>query len=283
MLALLILSRYNPDNNFGDAFTYRGGSDAVASDNQHTGFVLSFAATANETLFTAEECPIVPYTAPAVERVPFDGCPDLEAQAYALCPTGPLRSECIEDVGLTCTIDEWVKDAQDGPPVDFMPPPTPPPTSPQLEPECCACEAAGQCADTTYDMGGEQPLPWTNNAWHLTRPDYDEQPGLNCEQYVTEGFCVGGRVIPNHEWAFGLEWNWPEGNCCACGGGRMASLTGACADAERWSNGAGLDCGGYKAERFCAGGEVLESWAVGDNWNNPEASCCVCGGGSRGD
>jgi endonuclease I len=77
------------------------------------------------------------------------------------------------------------------------------------EHNCCVCgggarAAAGRpaaapaavCADT----GG-----WDNGA------------GLGCAMYVDEGFCAAGAVRPEHAWASGADWGWPERHCCECG------------------------------------------------------------------
>ena len=53
-----------------------------------------------------------------------------------------------------------------------------------------------------------------------------------------------------------------------------------CANTPGWDNGVGLDCALYAQEGFCAGGKVLQEWAVGHFFAFPEEACCVCGGGA---
>jgi hypothetical protein len=41
--------------------------------------------------------------------------------------------------------------------------------------------------------------------------------GQNCNNYVVNSWCGGGRAKPGSEWALGKKWNNPEDHCCACG------------------------------------------------------------------
>jgi cullin-associated NEDD8-dissociated protein 1 len=143
------------------------------------------------------------------------------------------------------------------------------------EQSCCACGRTD--AGTTPPCAADSP-GWTNGA------------GLGCAEYESEGLCGGGRVPEGQAWAAGAYWGFPERNCCACGKGAAvmnvnATATAAadgCADTAGWSNGAGLDCGGYAVEAFCQTGQVREQWAAGVHFAFPEVNCCACGSGGSG-
>merc|ERR1719261_612779 len=64
-------------------------------------------------------------------------------------------------------------------------------------------------------------------------PDWMNSAGLTCHGYEVESFCSNGNVTAY--WASGSAWNFPESNCCACGGGSKGhALT--CKDADAWTN-----------------------------------------------
>lgn len=49
-------------------------------------------------------------------------------------------------------------------------------------------------------------LGWTNSdQWKET-----------CDSYASK-YCLDGRTRHGKEYALGLDWNFPELNCCACG------------------------------------------------------------------
>ena len=129
-----LCGNYNPSAQFQDAYTDAAGHNWGLREIDHEGgtlnktaFVLTFAANSSDTLFNSDECPIVPYSMPAVPTVPFEDCPQLEVIARAQCPQGPFFDECVEDVGNTCNVTEWVKDAEDTVPPGIIatPPPQP--------------------------------------------------------------------------------------------------------------------------------------------------------------
>ena len=120
---------------------------------------------------------------------------------------------------------------------------------------CCACkEPNPPCVDSQS---------WENGQ------------GATCGTYKIENWCVDGGVV--EDWTVGAFWNYPEQNCCICGGGRAPGAP-VCEDTAGWLNPAGLGCADYVAEKFCARGSgVLETWAAGEDWANPEDNCCACG------
>jgi hypothetical protein len=137
-------------------------------------------------------------------------------------------------------------------PVDIIPASDTGSSDADADTGCCACKAPVECSDTAG---------WSNGQ------------SATCETYKAEGWCRGGEVV--EDWTAGAFWNHPEGNCCACGGGRDRDST--CQDTAGWSNPAGLNCAAYVAEKFCARGSVKEQWAAGAAWGNPEDNCCACG------
>ena len=67
---------------------------------------------------------------------------------------------------------------------------------------CCACGGGDKASAMCTNMDG-----WTNGA------------GANCDTYSADNFCAAGKVL--EAWTVGADWNHPEMNCCACGGGRV--------------------------------------------------------------
>lgn len=47
--------------------------------------------------------------------------------------------------------------------------------------------------------------------------------GFTCDAYAANGLCLGGKPAEGKGWSLGKGMNFPELNCCVCGGG---SLTG---------------------------------------------------------
>merc|ERR1711879_104773 len=69
--------------------------------------------------------------------------------------------------------------------------------------------------------------------------------GWSCAGYVKQAWCANGRPAPGSEFAFGQYLNYPEQNCCACGGGSVGDGEGACKPASirrRRHNGASSMC-----------------------------------------
>ena len=59
--------------------------------------------------------------------------------------------------------------------------------------------------DTCQDTAG-----WTNGKdWAVT----------TCQNYADEGCCADGKVVGKCAVWKGLDFNYPENNCCACGKG----------------------------------------------------------------
>lgn len=169
---------YEPNTGFGDAYTSSSGSlvdvSPASGQRQNWGgpfwgqyqsqFVESFRATHETTLFTASECSTAPSSPPAVIKEPFADCPALQADAIRDCPDGPRYNDCLMDVGETCDLTTWVRDAQQNPPTDFVTqPPTKVPTAvapPAPTPAPCAfdsCAAMATCASNMRCSSGGDP------------------------------------------------------------------------------------------------------------------------------
>lgn len=78
----------------------------------------------------------------------------------------------------------------------------------------------GTCKDTPS---------WTNGFYECATNGYKgkgcEPRGLNCQAYQENGWCTNGITIERYkDWAFGQHMNYPELNCCACGGGSGPSV-----------------------------------------------------------
>lgn len=168
-----LCGRYNPDASFSDVFSSASGSlvggeelvfGSVFGGNFQKQFAESFKVSAADSLFEEEECPI-PAAAPYVPpTAPYAKCPNLEAVAKMKCPKGPNYNNCLIDVGFTCDLSTWVKDAMtDGPPAPVMPtpPPTPSPTAfptPSPTPSCSfnTCSGMNKCgAQMTCSSSGD--------------------------------------------------------------------------------------------------------------------------------
>jgi hypothetical protein len=162
--------RYQPTTNFADAYSASSGEviDVSAASGQtynwggpfwgkyQSQFVESYKATGATSLFSASECSNTPTVMPSVIKEPFADCPGLMADAVRECPDGARYNDCLMDVGATCNLEKWVKDAETaGPPADFAtPPPTPKPTPaapPAPTPAPCAfdsCSAMSTCGSS---------------------------------------------------------------------------------------------------------------------------------------
>jgi hypothetical protein len=142
-------------------------------------------------------------------------------------------------------------------------PPDPDPTAPvecREDEQCMAgCAAVEAPPPSCISTAG-----WTNGA------------GPDCALYEREGWCKNGAV--REQWTTGQPWQFPEQNCCACGGGKT-EIEGqsSCISTAGWTNGAGPDCGLYQHEGWCEDGQVVQQWTVGASFNYPEKNCCICG------
>jgi len=102
--ALVDLASQTPINYWGGGY-YMG--------KFQTDFVNSWKVTGADRMFTEAECPTGQQTIVNPANVkPFQGCPDLEAQANALCPKGAAFDGCVADCGETCDLDRWVAGAR---------------------------------------------------------------------------------------------------------------------------------------------------------------------------
>ena len=120
-----LCGRFSPDAQFQDIFTDAAGLSGQYPNRWFGGpyggayqrdFVESFRVPPGDpaALFTAAECPAgeAPAVVPAEPPKPFDGCPELEAQATAQCPRGRFYDNCVTDVGVTCDLSKWVDECK---------------------------------------------------------------------------------------------------------------------------------------------------------------------------
>ena len=131
------------------------------------------------------------------------------------------------------------------------------------EVHCCICgkdipeEEKGACTDT---------------------PDWHNQFDSTCDDYVKDARCAGKALRKGNEWAGGVEWKFPEHNCCACG--KPADVMPPplppskpptppspppCFDTPGWSNQYGSSCVAYNDEGHCASGGIAPAheWTAG--------------------
>lgn len=47
--------------------------------------------------------------------------------------------------------------------------------------------------------------------------------GFTCDAYAANGLCLGGKPAKGKGWSLGEGMNYPELNCCVCGGGSSLS------------------------------------------------------------
>merc|ERR1712190_193809 len=47
--------------------------------------------------------------------------------------------------------------------------------------------------------------------------------GFTCDAYAYNGLCFGGKPARGKGWSLGKGMNYPEWNCCVCGGGSRLS------------------------------------------------------------
>lgn len=113
--------------------------------------------------------------------------------------------------------------------------------------------------------------------------DWDNNFGYGCDIYTEQSWCDGSGATDGWEWALGSTYNNPESNCCLCGKGVDVEILEPCVDTPEWANQDGHGCGVYVQNDFCARGVAFpgdNGWGFGDDWNNPEESCCECGKGT---
>ena len=122
-----LCGQYSPAESFADAYTDAAGQRGSYPSSRWGGpyggefqrqFVDSFkvAATAKGALFTAAECPgdDGPVDVDPEPSEPFEACePGLLAEALTQCPRGRFFDNCLNDVGATCDLSRWVKEAND--------------------------------------------------------------------------------------------------------------------------------------------------------------------------
>jgi len=109
----------------GDSFTSSSGDVTAGfsggpSGNGYDSFVASFASTwkvnSEDSLFPADHtcAPEFVMTTKTTTTAPppFAGCENLRAQAEAACmDAGANFRDCVDDVGATCELDNWVEEA----------------------------------------------------------------------------------------------------------------------------------------------------------------------------
>eukprot|EP00966_Prymnesium_polylepis_P299282 6915771-Prymnesium_polylepis.1 len=146
-------------------------------------------------------------------------------------------------------------------------------------------------------------------------PGWHNKFGAGCFEFVSDGHCGGGALLPGHEWAGDAEFGSPGANCCACGkaadgwykptvaeaeqdepaaAARTADDSyadedededdaigddGGCEDSAGWSNKFGATCRSYDDEGHCSDGGFMpgHEWSGGAAFGSPELHCCVCG------
>jgi len=109
------------------------------------------------------------------------------------------------------------------------------------------------CNDETKDPFMCQPAGWT------------------CAGYEFRGWCRGGAVTRGSSFATGSKFNYPEKNCCVCGGGAEQSEVSDpdCQDAREYDS----SCAGWAASGQC---ETNPSWMA----TNCQRSCNKCSSSS---
>lgn len=96
----------------------------------------------------------------------------------------------------------------------------------------------------------QSTLGWNNGFsgcwWHEGRREADgcTPLGWTCEGYRLQGWCYNGQQIPQSVsgvYAFGPTLNYPEKNCCVCGGGHATPPEGYTTSTVNCYNGQGAD------------------------------------------
>lgn len=123
----------------------------------------------------------------------------------------------------------------------------------------------------------------------------------------TDAWCTGDGFKPYSTGFSGVAYDYPEKQCCSCGGGKAkdgqfyeppysknadsddnegeqdqaSSVSETCMDTPNWKNQYGLDCVSYLKKGYCEKGSVVKGkeWTSGAAYSYPETNCCQCGGG----
>jgi hypothetical protein len=110
--------------------------------------------------------------------------------------------------------------------IKTTPPPATPPPTPSPSPPTSEGSLSENCTDTA---------DWNNGYWRCWSSegkryaDGCTPQGWTCEGYSIQGWCRNGEQVPQWEsgvYAFGPTLNYPERNCCECGGGRVQGPEG---------------------------------------------------------
>jgi hypothetical protein len=140
-------------------------------------------------------------------------------------------------------------------------------------------------------------------------PTWRDADGLTCQMY-TDAWCTGEGFKPYSTNMGGAAYNYPEKQCCSCGGGKAkagqtyeapyltadadddedsenvqsdGSSDGSCMDTPSWKNQYDVDCAGYVEKGYCQkngkGGYYVKTGTGGAAYGYPESNCCGCGGG----
>ena len=80
--------------------------------------------------------------------------------------------------------------------------------------------AKGCTGTECSDPSGIFPVKDDNQAFHL-----GNFSGYSCSSYA-QHYCKEGHFPDHHLEVFGSEYNWPELNCCSCGGGSRGGVDG---------------------------------------------------------
>eukprot|EP00937_MAST-01D_sp_MAST-1D-sp2_P007421 g7421.t1 len=236
---------------FADAFTSAQGALVDLSADKKAGwhgtyqqdFVESYHATGAASLFTDVECPSSVWVPPPDDDEPFAKCPDMRALANDKCPTGARHNDCVMDVGMTCTLGNWVRDADEGLPLGPdgttatpTATPTPSPTH-GCDSTCKSCVTASQrtssthcatchdgyylthantCLRQTTCPGGQQLL----GASTTSAGTCENCPGGTYKSGTNRDSCSAQNTCPNGQWLDG-ESTTNAGACKACPGGKF--------------------------------------------------------------
>lgn len=139
----------------------------------------------------------------------------------------------------------------------------------------CGAEAPPSPAtpSPTQAQGCFDTLGWTNGYTDCGDEGnaggrYCTSTGWTCAGYVARGWCANGAATRGSEFAFGAAFNYPERNCCACGG--QATYTtygsGACRglhaahNPRSWySDAPGFDGGLADCQAFCTASSACKA------------------------
>eukprot|EP00927_Polykrikos_kofoidii_P083009 TRINITY_DN8402_c0_g2_i1.p1 TRINITY_DN8402_c0_g2~~TRINITY_DN8402_c0_g2_i1.p1 ORF type:complete len:1106 (+),score=146.24 TRINITY_DN8402_c0_g2_i1:405-3320(+) len=92
--------------------------------------------------------------------------------------------------------------------------------APLIRPKVVAGTARDSCTNSPNWVNGFKVC----RSRGLMQADGCEPGGLTCRYYEQAvGMCVDGSVGKGFAWAMGKKYNYPERNCCVCGGGSYAA------------------------------------------------------------